>query len=134
MTILKSIGAVLAGLITVVVLSMGTDWVLEQVGIFPPVSDQGLFVTWMLVVAFLYRSLYAIVGGYVTAMLAPDEQMRHVKILAVLGVIGGIAGVVAGWNLSQHWYPTLLAVTAFPLVWLGGKLRMRNTQPAIPVV
>jgi hypothetical protein len=49
--------------------------------------------------------------------------MKHVFILGVLGTLGGIAGVIAGWNLSQHWYPIALAVTAFPFVWLGGKMK-----------
>ncbi len=132
MTIVKSIGAIAAGFVTVVVLSMGTDYVLEALGIFPPPSDQGLYVTWMLVLALIYRSVYAVAGGYVTAMLAPANPMRHVIILAVLGTLGGIAGVVAGWDLSSHWYPIALAVTAFPLVWLGGKLRIRRKATSNP--
>lgn len=49
--------------------------------------------------------------------------MKHVKILGVIGTLGGITGIFAGWNLSDHWYPIALAVTAFPLVWLGGKMK-----------
>ena len=49
----KSIGVVLAGFITVVVLSVGTDFVFETLGVFPPIG-QGLFNTWMLVLAFVY--------------------------------------------------------------------------------
>ena len=122
MYILKSIGAVVAGFATVFILSVATDTVLEKLGIFPPPSEQGLFVTWMLVLAFVYRSVYAVVGGYVTARLAPERPMRLVGILGVIGTIGGLVGVIVGWNLSQHWYPIALAVTAFPLVWYGGKL------------
>jgi hypothetical protein len=124
---LKSVWAVLAGFLTVALLSVGTDWVLERVGIFPPASDQGLFVTWMLALAFFYRSVFAVLGGVVTAYLAPVHAMRHVYALAILGTIGGIAGVIAGWNLSSHWYPIALAVTAFPLVWWGGKIGSRSS-------
>jgi hypothetical protein len=35
---LKSIGAVVGGFLTVVILSVGTDTVLEQMGIFPSIS------------------------------------------------------------------------------------------------
>src|SRR5262245_36226102 len=111
---LKSAGAVVAGFLTVVVLSMGTDWVLETIGIFPPASDAGLYVTWMLALALTYRTVYTVLGGFVTAWLAPERPMRLVHILAVLGTIGGVAGVVAGWNLSAHWYPIALAVLAYP--------------------
>ncbi len=123
----KSIGAVLAGFFTVAILSIATDTVLEKAGIFPPPSEAGLFVTWMLVVAFIYRSVYTVLGGYVTAKLAPGNVMKHVLALGILGTIGGILGVIAGWNLSEHWYPIALAVTGFPLVWLGGKLKTRTT-------
>ncbi len=123
----KDIGAILSGFISVVILSVGTDALLEKLNIFPSASE-GLFVTWMLVLAFIYRSIYAIVGGYVTAKLTSTNPMRNVKILGFLGIIGGVAGVVAGWNLSDHWYPIALAVTAFPLTWFGGKLKKDQQQ------
>jgi uncharacterized protein YndB with AHSA1/START domain len=122
MIVLKSIGAIVAGFLTVVILSTGTDYVLETLGIFPPASEAGLFIPWMLGLALAYRTVYTVLGGYVTAWLAPEKPMRLVHILAVLGTIGGIAGIVAGWNLSQHWYPIALAVLAYPSVWLGGRL------------
>ncbi len=121
--VFKSIGAVLAGFIAVFILSIGTDAILEALGIFPPQSQPQLFIGWMLILAFIYRSAYGVVGGYITARFAPNNTMRHVAILGILGTIGGIAGVIAGWNLSAHWYPIALAVTAFPLVWIGGKMK-----------
>ena len=96
MKTLKSIGAVFAGFVTVEILSTGTDFILEKFGIFPPASDPGLYITWMLIVALAYRSLYTIAGGYVTARLAPDKVMRHVIILACIGLLGGTAGVIIG--------------------------------------
>jgi len=126
MNYLKSIGAVLAGFITVVVLSMATDFVLEALGIFPPQSA-GIYSGGLLAVALLYRTIYTILGGYVTAWLAPHSRMKHVWALAILGQLGGIAGVAAGWNLSAHWYPIALAVLAIPSVYLGGWLYMRMT-------
>lgn len=125
---IKSIWAVVAGFLTVVVFSMGTDMVLEKTGIFPPPSEMGLFVTWMLALALLYRTVYTILGGYVTALLAPQNPMKHVWILAIFGQIGGIVGVIVGWNLSAHWYPIALAALAIPSVWLGGWLRTRKQR------
>lgn len=122
---LKSIGAVLAGFITVVILSVGTDFVLENLGIFPPLSDPGSYVTWMLMFAFAYRSVYTAAGGYVTATLAPNRPMRHVIILGIIGTAAGIVGIIVGWNLSSHWYPIALAVTGLPFTWFGGKLRIK---------
>lgn len=120
---LKSIGAVLSGFITVFILSVVTDMILESLGIFPP-PEQGLFITWMLILALIYRTIYTVLGGYVTAKLAPVNPMRHVKILATIGTIAAILGLVATWGkgLGPEWYPILLAVFAFPSVWYGGKL------------
>ena len=125
-TALKSIGAILAGFMTVAILSVGTDIVLETLGIFPPVSERGLFITWVLVIALAYRSIDTVIGGYITARLAPNHPMRHVVILMALGAAGGVAGIIAGWSLSPHWYPILLAITGPLFVWLGGKLALRT--------
>ncbi len=122
MNTLKSIGSVIAGFLVVVVLSIVTDIILEGAGIFPPAAE-GLFVTWMLALALFYRTVYTITGGYVTAKLAPSNPKKHVMILGIIGTVAGILGIVAGWNLSSHWYPIALAVLAYPSVWLGGKMR-----------
>ncbi len=125
MNILKSIGAVVAGIITIVVLSTLTDFVLEKLGVFPP-PEQGLFITWMLLLAFIYRSVYAVLGGYVTAALAPANPMRHSIILGVIGTVVSIIGVFAGWDLSEHWYPIALVLTSLPCTWLGAKLKLKR--------
>jgi hypothetical protein len=124
MNTLKSIGAVLAGFLTVVVLSMGTDYVLEKLGTFPPQSEPRLYTAGMLLIALIYRCIYTVAGGYVTARLAPDRPMRHAIILGFAGIVAGSIGVVFAWNMSpEHWYPIALVVTALPCTWLGGKLK-----------
>jgi hypothetical protein len=122
-TTLKGIGAILAGFITVFILSIGTDSVLESVGIFPPLGT--VFNTWMLLLALIYRCAYTVAGGYITAMLAPGRPMRHAINLGIIGIIAATLGAAAGWNLSQHWYPIALIVTALPCTWLGGKLKTK---------
>jgi hypothetical protein len=121
MTILKSIGAVLAGFIAVAGLSTITDMLVGYSGAFPPAGTTG-----MLSFALLYRIIYTVLGGYLTAWLAPGNKMTHVWVLAGIGQLGGIAGVVFGWSLSAHWYPILIAVTAIPSVVFGGWLRTKT--------
>ena len=123
-TTLKSIGAVLAGMLVTAILSIATDSVLEGLGIFPPPA-QGLFVTWMLALALFYRSVYAVAGGYVTAKLASSNPMKHVLILGLIGTALSIVGTIVGWDLSDHWYPIALVFTSLPCVWLGGKLQTK---------
>jgi hypothetical protein len=126
--ILRRIGAVAAGFFATFILSIATDIVLHRTGVFPawgqPMSD-ALFI-----LATGYRVIYTIVGGYITARLAPDRPMAHVWVLGVLGFVAAVAGTIATWNqgpeFGPKWYPLALVVTALPCVWLGGKLAERR--------
>lgn len=128
MNLLKGIGAIFAGMIFIVVSHTGTDFVLERFGVFPP-PEQGFHVTWMVVTATIYRTIYTVVGGYITAALAPDPPMRYVIILGLIGLTLGTLAAIATipMKLGPAWYPIALAVLALPSVWLGGKLRTRNS-------
>lgn len=117
----KNTGAVAAGFASVVLLSVGADVVMEKAGFFPAIDGSIPFSTGQLMIAFLYRSAFTVIGGVMTTRLSADDPSRQVKILGILGTLGGLAGVIFGWNLSDHWYPIALAVTAYPLTWLGGK-------------
>jgi hypothetical protein len=126
MKILKGIGAILAGIIFIVVTHSLTDFILESLGIFTP-PDQGFHTTWMVVTATIYRSIFNVGGGYVTAALAPDRPLLYAIILGLIGtVLGAVAAVmVIPMNLSPAWYPIALAILALPCTWLGGKLRTK---------
>jgi uncharacterized membrane protein (DUF485 family) len=121
MKILKSVWAVFAGILVNGVFSTATDAILEKAGIFTR-PETG----WMLVVALAYRLMYTFAGGYVTARLSPDRPMKHVIILGTIGTTLCILGAIVQWDLSENWYAIALAVTAFPVTWMGGSLRMRQ--------
>jgi uncharacterized membrane protein len=127
MNILKGIGAVLAGVIFIVGTHTLTDFILESLGIFPP-PRAGLHATWMLVTATIYRSIFSVGGGWLTAALAPEPKMRYVLVLAAIGLIAGTLAVIVTipMNLSPAWYPIALAVTGPICVWIGGKLKARK--------
>ena len=61
--ILRSIGAVFAGLVAVFVLSLGTDVLLHASGIYPPWFKPMSTPLWLLATG--YRIVYGIVGGYI---------------------------------------------------------------------
>ena len=65
----------------------------ERLGIFPP-PDQGFHITWMVVTATVYRSIFMVAGGYLTAALAPDRPMRYVTVLGVIGIVAGSLGAI----------------------------------------
>lgn len=124
--ILKSIGVIIVGFILVAALSIALDYVFETLGIFPGITHPELYTPWMLIIALTYRSLATILGGYITASIAPANPMRHIYVFAVLGFIGGVAGAINGWNYGNHWYPILLAITGPFFVWLGGKWQTKS--------
>ena len=130
---LKGIGAVVAGFVVVVVLSLGTDVVLHAAGVFPPWDQRMSDALFLL--ATVYRTIYCIGGSYIAARLAPDKPMKHALVLGVVGLIVSTAGAVATWNrgpeLGPHWYPVALIVTAIPCAWLGGKLRVMQLPASV---
>jgi hypothetical protein len=123
-TILRSIGALFGGFVTVVVLSIGTDVALHATGVFPPEGEpmsDGLFL-----LAAVYRTAYAVLGSIVTARLAPFNPMAHAMVGGMIGLALSTAGGIATWNrgpeFGPHWYPLALVATALPTAWIGGRL------------
>ena len=126
----RSVGAVLAGIVAVVVLSVGTDEILHLAQVYPPWGQRmadGLFG-----LATAYRIVYGIAGGYITARLAPSAPLRHALILGLIGLVPGLLGVmvaIAKPELGPLWYPVALAVTGLPCAWLGGVLYRQPVHP-----
>jgi hypothetical protein len=125
--ILRRIGAVVAGLFAVIILSIATDMLLHATGVFPPQGQPMGDALFLLATA--YRIVYAVVGGYIAARLAPDRPMQHALVLGVVGLALSIAGAVAKWNagpaFGPKWYPLALVATVIPCAWVGGKLAQR---------
>ena len=69
----RSIGAVLAGIVVGIMLSIGTDAALRAAGIFPPL-EQPAMSNALFMLATGYRIIYGIVGSYIIAWLAPDRR------------------------------------------------------------
>jgi len=121
--IFKSIGAVVAGLVAIIALSLGADILLGALGIFPGITDVTTpHAPWMLVIALVYRSIFTVIGGYITARLAPQNPMRHVYVVMGIVLVLTIFGAIAGWSLGNQWYSILLVLTGPLFILLGGKL------------
>ncbi len=119
----RSFAAVFAGIVTVVALSLGTDQILHELHVYPPWGEP-MRDTAPNLLALTYRSVFNVVGGYVTARLAPRSSMRHAIALGVVGSVLGLVGAIATipMNIGPAWYPIGLVVTALPGCWLGGVL------------
>jgi hypothetical protein len=129
-TIAQSIGALFAGFVVVVALSLGADVIMHRSGVFPPWGDP--MSDRLFLLATVYRVVFGVVGSYVTARLAPNRPLRHSLLGGLIGLAVSIVGAVATWNrgpeFGPHWYPVALAVLAMPQSWLGGRLRQRQLR------
>jgi hypothetical protein len=119
----RSVWAIVAGFLVVVILSIGTDVVLHKIGIYPELGQK--MADRLFLWATAYRTIYAIFGSYITARLAPNRPMWHAMVGAAIGMILGTIGAVVMWNkdLGPHWYSIVLAVEAIPCAWIGARIR-----------
>jgi len=128
--ILRRVGAVLAGLILIIILDNGLDAIMHATGVYPPWFQPMATHLWLL--AFSYRAIDGIVGSYVTARLAPDRPLAHALVLGALGVVFSTIGVIATWNkgpeFGPKWYPIALVLIAIPCSLIGGMLRRRQLR------
>ncbi len=117
----RRIGAVLAGLVSIFVVTTATDVVLHGAGVFPDWSTRmsdGLFV-----LATAYRVAYGILGSYITARLSPDRPMRHALILGAIGVVLSIAGALALGDRGPLWYSLAVIAMSLPCAWAGARIQ-----------
>lgn len=131
--ILKSVAALLAGFVVVVVLSLGSDVVLHAIHFYPPWGASMVGFEGTLLLATFYRTLFGVLGSYITARLAPDRPMGHALVGGVIGLVLSIVGAAVTWNkgpaFGPHWYPLTLIVLAVPQAWLGGKIGVMQLSP-----
>lgn len=125
----RSIGAVVVGFLTVVVLSTVVDQIFHMLDVYPPwgqpmpdAGDNAL--------ALSYRIVITALGGWVTARLAPRNAMKHVWILGGIGFVVGVAAAIATipLNWGPAWYPILIPITGLPATVLGGWIHSRRVS------
>lgn len=123
-TIGRSILCIVVGFVVVVAITLVTDVILHKIHFYPPLGEytSGSVLIW----ATVYRTIYGVIGSYITARLAPARPMKHALIGGAIGMVLATAGAIATWNhvppLGPHWYPISLIIGALPTAWLGAKI------------
>jgi hypothetical protein len=125
----KSVWAVVAGVLFIIIVTTLVDTILHAVHVFPPMEQP--LDDRLAAIATSYRIIISIAGAWLTARLAPQKPMKHALILGCVGVVLGLIGVVATWNLGMgpRWYPMALVVLAIPQCWAGGKIYEMRSGP-----
>ena len=118
---LRSVGAVFAGFLAIVVSTTAIDVVLHATHVFPPWGEPNSDA--LLLLATAYRVVCSIAGCYLAARLAPDRPMQHALALGAVGLVLSTAGAVAMWDAGPAWYSLAVVAIAMPCAWAGGRLR-----------
>jgi len=119
--------AIVAGFVSVAVLSVGADKVMQASAVFPANPAQmsaGLFT-----LAALYRAAFTCLGGAITTTLSRENSYRPAQILSGLGLLGGLAGVAAWFatpDLGPLWYALTIPISAIPCTLFGAWTVMRG--------
>jgi hypothetical protein len=117
-------GALVAGLLAIAVLTTTAGAVLHATGVFPPAGEPMADRLWTLAVA--YRFVFGVVGGHLTATLAPDRPLAHAVVLGAIGFLFSIGGAAVAWDrgpgFGPAWYSLAVIAVALPGAWLGGRL------------
>lgn len=132
---MRSIWAVVAGFLFIMVLSIGTVTITRAMS--PRLFDAngGTTIVAVLCVWTICVGVFAVVGCYLAARLAPSHPMRHALILGALGLILHLVTLVAMpsvWNMTPNWYNIVNLVLVMPYAWLGGRLRENEIGGSSP--
>jgi hypothetical protein len=120
---LRTVGALIAGFLAVALLSTAADAALHAMNYYPTDGTVGSDAE--LAFALAYRTLFTIVGGVITAWLAPSRPRRLAILLGAIGTLFAILGLVTMWSVGHSWYPIGLVVLAIPSTAFGGWLFTR---------
>ena len=80
---LRSIGAIVAGYIATVILTMIT---IPLLGVIFPASLNPANTGWV-IANIAYGAVFAGIGGYVAALVAQKSEIKHATILAVIMLV-----------------------------------------------
>lgn len=134
-SIFQSIGAVIAGYLVSAIL---TAFTIAALGALLPESYSAENIAWVLF-NVIYGCVFAVIGGYVVARLAPARPFAHAT---VLGLLMAIFAVITGYAISAAppspeyanqpgWYYPVLAITVLPSILLGAWLYVRGRRSII---
>jgi hypothetical protein len=101
--------AIGAGFVTVFILSLATDQIFHILGIYPPWGEP-MRGTGQNLLALSYRVIYAVLGSYIAARLAPRNPMQHAMILGAIGLVLSTLGAAVA-------SPPILARSGFRSPW-----------------
>lgn len=126
----RSLVAVTSGFVIIALLSFGTDLGLRAAMPQLYEADGSTTSVTALVLSIGYVGLYATLGCYLTARLAPRQPMTHALVLGGLGLLFNIVGTVFTWDMAPLWYHVVSLALVMLWAWIGGRMREQELTSA----
>ena len=130
---MRSIAAVLAGLIVLTVTSFAIEWAVDPLllRLFPRALPNASALEsnlWAALFMYFYTALCVAAGGYVTAWVARRGPVGHAVVMGLveLGLTVWAMKAVVVHAPLRNWIVGI--VTVVPAAWCGGLLRAKQTS------
>ena len=126
MNILRSIAAVIAGYLVFGIAAGILFAIVKQ-------DPHSVASTAYMVGTTAYGAVFAALGGYLTASLAPRLPMAHVAVLAGIIAGGAVVSILTRASDEAMWSQVAAIVVIAPAVLIGGwmKARRARNQPEV---
>ncbi len=127
MSILRSIGAIIVGILSGAIPTIACDKFLELNG-FMNAENFAATPLGIIYAVIAYRAVFNILGCYVCARLAPKAPMVHCLIIGALGLVGSLAATISMPEAGPQWYGFSVAAISLPCAWIGAQIRLRKVN------
>ena len=130
---LRSVLAVVGGFLLIGALAFGTGKVVQAA--WPAQHDAAgtPTTTPMMILQLLYVGVYATLGCWLAARLAPSRPMLHALALGVLGLALNIPSAIVLRDSAPAWYLAAGILTTMLWAWIGGRIAESQRDATSPV-
>lgn len=122
----RSIFAVVTGFVFIALLSTGTELAIKAAipALFD--ADGGTRSVTVLLLTIGYVGLYATMGCYLAARLAPRRPLQHALGLGIVGLVFNGVGSWYAWSTAPAWFHGGSLLLVMFWAWLGGRMRVQE--------
>ncbi len=129
-SVIRSILAVLAGIVVLSVTSFAIEWATEPMlaRVFPDAQSGGAI--WhhgvRRLIMFVYSTFCVACGGYVTAWIARGHEVRDAVIMGAIQAALTSMAMIEFRDKAPLWFWIVGMAVTVPAAWCGGILRMKG--------
>lgn len=120
---LRSIVAVVCGFVVMIVLGLGTDFLMMSIAPGAYTGNSGTQATLPLLLALTYSIVFLIAAGFVTSYIAGKAEILHSLALGVLMLAMTTLATVQMYDTAPLWWHLTMLIITLPAIIFGGYLR-----------